>query len=600
MSKASVPPVPGRGPLPRLWIILWIAVGASVVAVLLARPAYRAFRSWRIASLSSQAEEALAAQDYREARRLALSALNMKKGMLEVLETLKVAMEELQDPRAIGIARAIMAHPDSPPERKLEGFRDTCEHLPLVYVIGTFAILADQQEPDPIYIQAFASRLIDDGLYEDAASLLLRRTDLDFHPQLFAEATRLSFVAGAPDLVRRGLTELGMYMRNRPQDALPAFRQLRHLGQRGWDPRFLPDLDTWLDSVEGVQASDRLIAANARLAADPLAIDTVVEEMIGKYADDHPADVARWLLDLGWARRAADVLGPELGVADPGRHFELRAEALGKLEAWEDLQAWAADPPVGHPPLKTRLWRFLAAIRLGQTGERNNEWEAVRREAGAVEDFNGFFPASDFMEAWGLENEARDLTVDGIRQREGRIPLYTQVRHLLPWMRSRDQGFPMLEFCQVLAEFEPRNIELAVEEADLSLVFGKIPPEEAVARLLKLQGLAAEEPDRLRDPTRLREALALAHVLDGSPQAALDVVNGTPAETGEDTGARGAGDAEGTQNTPRLLAAAAAAHAQMGNLTQSEEFYKQLDWDTLLSEEQKIFREIRAKHRPGK
>jgi hypothetical protein len=553
-----------------LWMASLTTVLCLGVGALLAKPAYRMLREWRIERNAENAATALAAGDYAEARRLAMSVLQLHNERHDMLVILQRSMEELKDPNAVNISRALMVHPEATEEDRIRGFRETCANMPIAVATRTWRALGEEKANSPAYLTPFVTRVIDQGLPGEAAKMLLTRNDVDQHPELRFQAVRVLLMADEGKYLDRAQFEISELMQEGGKLALPGFRLLAGVPPAQFRSAYFPELEPWVAAQEGATADDRLLALIQRRHRFPEQEAEIVKEAIARFGSEDAAALGRWLNQTGRAGETLALLSAEGAATDVGRYLA-RADALIALERWQDAREWLAAPPENLPMIELHFRRVLCDDTPGDPTKNGKAWAAALREIGANPNPNDLLDLQQRMRDAGLEELAREAMAAALRKGRGRLPYWLQVRDLLPWLHAKQQGQAMFEVCSVMASLEPERLEVVVQALDLACVLGKIQPAALKERV---EQIGSHSPEISQSP-RFRELMATALLLDDKPGEAIAALG--PEASGTD------------KASGRAMAVAAVAKAMLGDDKTSNELFKRTDWNLMLPEERKFF-----------
>jgi hypothetical protein len=486
-------------------------------------------------------------------------------------------MAGLGDPHAVELARILMTHQKRQPHHRIGGFTATCEELPLAVVLGTWMSLKEHERNDPLFLTPLARRLTDQKLYAMCASLLLHRNDLSLHSSLRLEAARLLLTSDRPEDFERAQFEISDLVQRSDSAALAGFRLLEGVNSTKFISAYFPELDEWVASQPGATAADHLLATNQLLNRLPQHGATIIDQAVARYVTTDPLAVARWLARLGQHERALALL-PATSSAQQLEPFRARAEILACLSRWDELATWLANPPVEFPAVELRARRVVAADRRNDTATRTREWEQALRDATATAGRNALLELHRAMQQAGLDELAREAMVEAVCLGRGRLPIFAQVEDLVPWLRQRQRGFKLMEFCRVMARLEPHNPIPNAIALDLGCVTGAISPKSSAK---VLQQIVKKNPDL----TAAREWLATAILLDGRPEQALATLSSA---TVTDPAA-----------SPRALVVAATARLMLGRSDGLTDLLDRVPWDAMLPEERDCFLRELARIRLG-
>lgn len=541
-------------------------------AVLLAKPAYRVFRDWRVENNASEATEALAAGNYTVARRLAMSVLRLQDDRHDMLLVLQRSMDALNDPGAVNISRMLMAHPDATEEDHIRGFQVICSELPLATTAGIWMSMDPEKANSPPYLAAYTERLIDQDLPNEAARLLLNRMDLEREPELRLQAIRALITMGQSEQLERAQLEISEMMEEEGKWAISAFRLLAMVPAEQFRSAYFPELEEWVKRKEGATIDDQLLAVTQRferLKEFPGQAETIAQGAIDNHSEADPAAVARWLIQVGMAEKALELLPSEECLTDEER-YRARARALIDLERWQDARKWLAEAPDSFPLVELHAMRVISDDTPGDPTRNGKAWGLALKNAGSNENPNDYLELHDRMREAGLDELAKEAMVEAVSKGRGRLPLWVQVRDLLPWLRAKKDGPAMLNLCSTMADLEPTNIEVVIEALDLACIFGRATPSDLVE---KLWGFQEQIPGLSKAP-KFIELMATAQLAAKQPAEALATLNGAQ----DKAGASG-----------RVVVVAAVSNALLGEENISSELLARVDWKQMYIEEKEFF-----------
>ncbi len=560
----------------KMWPGVVMAVVGLAAVALLAKPAYRMAREWRIEQNASEATAALAAGNYTAARQLAMAVLRLHDDRVDMLVVLQQSMEKLHDPAAVIVAQALLAHPKSTAEQRAHYFKMICAELPMASVLQTWRSIDKKLADSPAYLAPLISRLIDQGLLSIAAKLLPASGPTSMVPELRLQGARILLKSATTEHLDRSQAEIAELMEAGGDTALPAFRLLAEVRLADLRAGYFPEFEEWIRTQEGATIDDQLLALNQRRQRYPLQEFQIAQEAITRFANTQPAAVARWLLSIKKAPEALTLL-PEEDAEEDADRFRTRADALLALQLWPEAREWLATPPDGFPIIELEARRVICDDTPGDPSKKGNAWTQALHEASGHADGNDLLELHRRMTAAGLHELACEAMVEAVRKGCGRLPLWSQVRDLLPWLHHRQDGQAMLDICKVMASLEPNNPEVVVASLDLSCIFGQIQPSVLLSRLAQLQ---QRNPDCDQAPP-FQIAAATALLADQQAEAAIKAL-------AENT-------ADGPNATARVIAVTALAKAMLGDQTASADLLARVDWKAMLPEEKAFFTRLLAK-----
>ena len=560
----------------KMWPAVVIAVVGLAAAALLAKPAYRMAREWRIEQNANQATAALAAGNYTEARQLAMAVLRLHDDRLDMLIVLQESMEKLDDPAAMSVAQVLLSHPKSTAAQRAHYYKMLCAELPMASVIQTWRAIDPKTGDSPAYLAPLLARLIDHGLLSVAAKLIPAPGTTDMAPEIRLQVARMLLKSATQEHRDRGQLEIAELMEAGGGTALAAFRLLAEVPLPELRAGYFPEFEEWISKQEGATIDDQLLALNQRRQRYPTQEPQIIEETITRFGKTHPATVARWLVSINKAAEALTLL-PEEDAEEDAERFRTRADALLALQLWPEAREWLATPPDGFPIIELEARRVICDDTPGDPSKRGKAWTQALHEASGRADGNALLELHRRMTAAGLHELACEAMTEAVRKGRGRLPLWSQVRDLLPWLHHRQEGAAMLDICKVMATLEPTNPEVVIASLDLSCIFGQIQPSALLSRLAQLK---QQRPD-CDQASLFQVAAATALLADQQPEAAIKAL-------GENT-------ADDPNATARVIAITALAKAMLGDQTASDDLLGRVNWKIMLPEEKAFFTHLLAK-----
>lgn len=546
--------------------ITLVVLAIAIVVALAAKPSYQIFRDWRISSNANSAERAFDMGNYDKARRLALTVLKYRKDDYPMLKLLQRSMSKLRDPQATSLAIMLMHNPECSEEDRLLGITIACQKLPLASAAQLWISLGPERRQTPDYLLPFVTRLIDEGVLDQAAQLLLSRSELDTEPELHLQAMRMWLDSDEPAMQKRGQYAISNVMFNDADLQLEAFRLLSNTPPEKFQSGYFSELKDWISKQEEATVSDRLLAQIQELQRRPNDITEITEAAVMQYAEREPLAVTSWLLQLGRAEQALALLPAETSSEDPER-FRHRAQALIALERWQEAYEWLAEPPEYFPITELHCLRIECSGQMTDSKNRSNEWPAALNAAKLDTQQNAFLELHRRMLQLGNTEFANEAMVEAVILGRGRLPIWAQVRHLLPWIHQHKTAATLYNFCSVMSKLEPGDFELGIELLDSGCILGKSRPDSVVDTLL----LMGEKIQKLRELLRYKETLASAYLLNDQPAEALSALSGV------------------SSDSPRAQVVSAIATIRLSQDPSSEPV-PEIDWDAMFLEEAKLFK----------
>jgi hypothetical protein len=357
--------------------------------------------------------------------------------------------------------------------------------------------------------------------------------------------------------------------------ALPAFRLLAEIPLEKFRADGFPDLERWILTQPEATTDDQLLALIQKRHRFPGQLSEIAKEATTRFAGKDPAAVGRWLNQIGLAGETLNLLPAEQAAADVDS-FLARADALIALKRWPEAIEWLAAPPGKVPMLELHSRRMICDGKPGEAARHGKAWTEALLEVGAGPNPDALLEFSRRMHEAGLDELANESMVAAVRTGRGRLPFWKQIRHLLPWMRARQQAQTMFEVCSVMAGLEPANVEVAIEALDLECILGK---SQSAAMLEQLEQLEKQHPG-ISEERRFRELKATVLLQAEQPEAAIAACGPNATESGN--------------TSDRLIAVAAVAKAMLDENETSAQLFERVDWKRMLREEKEFFTKLLA------
>jgi len=496
----------------RVAVLITAIASLVALAAFTAKPAYRLLREWRVDRMIQQSDEALQRGNLVESRRLALAALNIRKNDYQTLKLLSRSMTALNDSRTGSLTMALMSHPDTTEEDRLLSFKTACEELPLGWVLTLRANLGKEKADSPEYLVLFVERVIDQGNLRLAQELLMSRSDSYLDNALRIQTARLMIQKGTHESLDAAQLTISDLIFNDAPERLEAFRLLADIAPENFRSGLFPELSLWIENLAEATTSDKLLARIQQIQRRPGARDQIIAEAIASYTQDDLAAVTSWLLSLGEAEKALELI-PEEDSSSDFDLFRQRAKALAALGRWREATEWLSTPPAQFPKLELHCLRVLSS---NNPSRRTREWTLALEEASLEENRNAFLDLYEWMREAGELNYTREAMVEAVKLGRGRLPDWAILRVLVPWLRTKSDPESQFRFFTSMAEIEPGNLVVSLEYADIACLLGKTEPWVRK----KLIEMGQLEPD-LQSSDRYLEVLATTYLLNDQPQEAL-------------------------------------------------------------------------------
>jgi len=554
---------------------LKVAVVCALVALaacFAARPAYRAFRQYRIDRILESAADDEAAGNWLQARDRARGVLRLRHGDLPALRIWFRAMRELKDPSVVDGAYGSFLHPKATLEDKaaaLEVFADQAPHA--VFLTTLSSLPADQRKQPSVLAPTMRFFV---GRGRSAVALRLcggAGEAAQSSPQVRVEKVRALCAEPTPERLTEARSVF-LGLRDEPgPEPLQAMRTLG-MAKGGLEATDgFPDLAEWVAGHADAGPPDHLCVLQQQLAVRPAAAGQLVAEAVARYREAAPVDLGAWLLRQGHAVEAIDVLaGAATRDADA---FITRLRCLVQAGRMADARDELVKPPPGLD--RIRLHTEEAALEMAAR-DRPAALKALRAaldEARSDNLTNRFLDVAACATTLGIDDLADEAMVNAIRLGRGPIPLFDGVRTLLSKLARDGRSEDLMTISRVMLFYEPGNPALRNSFLYLACLHGVLPPAEASSRLA---ALADERPGL----PEILGSLAVARLMAGQPAAARDAL------------AQAGPEARIPENI--RLAVAAAAAAMLGEADTARDTLARIDWKRMLPQEALVFRNLLA------
>ena len=494
-------------------LVLLTTAGLAVGAA--ARPVWTRVRQWRSHQLVEHAREALSRGEWQQAYQQSASALMLVENNREAGWILLQSMREMGNPKALELGYWLFSWPKLPKDRRLQIVDLFANRAPEAAFFGAFNALPTAEQASPASRAAMARVLVRRGDFAQAESLLQAAPDFDSSPVLQLEYVRLLCARRSPsDIAKARTLFLRLQQSGPPETALAALRLLHNVpeGTRPRQADEFPLLDAWLGGLKQATTRDRLIAADQRLA-DGASPEAVVSDVVDHFGRIDPGETAAWLNRLQRYDQAIALATPT--ASQNAVSFRAVTEAQIALKRRDAARRTLASPPPHFHPVDLALLNLHLA-ELGNEDEISEAWARLLSAAEGDPDDNRAYELVALAEASHRPEERQRALSIALRHRWGTHPLYSKIEPLLATLVSAERTWEILEICLNIARYEPDNAPLQNNVAYLQCLIEKITPAQAVVSLSQLHK-KNQGPD-------FALSLAFAHLANGQPQDALDLV----------------------------------------------------------------------------
>jgi hypothetical protein len=497
---------------------LTVAVVMGAAGMVVVRPAYRAFKSWRLERNLVAARVAVDEVRMDAARDLSLTVLRAGDPRIEAFRILEESMDSLRDPRHAEIARALISHPEGSDADRLAGFRGMVTEVPLGLLGQAWSSLPKSCQANPEFAILFADRLISGNRFSEAASVLL----------------------GVPDAARTVGVEqalIRVLIRSGKRDGYDEAQ--RRLAAQ-W-PATGEGLDGWLDLLEeippvslrpeslvkvksalenpGVADPARAALALARIeyAANYAMRAELLGRTVSRWKDEAPETLAEFLHDLGLHGLLLETF-PASRVREQPRLFPRVLDAMQRSGAWDQVGPLLEEHGPGLPETEWLAQRALLAMKTGDSAGLVRDWGEAIGEARSGVTGNPFLPLYQFAREAGMETEASQAMLEAIRYGRGPLPLYEDLKFLLNQLAGQGRENTLLEIGAIYMSFEPGNPALLTQYAYLACLNNLAAPKDI---LKAVEPLAKAFPKQL--PVQC--VLATVYLSDNQPAKAAEILD---------------------------------------------------------------------------
>jgi hypothetical protein len=555
----------------RLWIPYWVLVVVPLLLVLgvSAKPAYRAYREYRIDTNLEAAKAAARLEDWATARDKAHSVLLARQGDFEAYRIWTRALGKMGDPRTYLLATQLLTDPRSTREDRLESLQVMAVQAPQAVALSAFAYLPEELRKQAAFRAAITPLLLLRGEVKLAEKSLREAAEPTDEPKV--RLALLLTLCSRPEPARvaeaRGIFA-GLIAAKADTEALAALLVLGETpgGLAPGEP--LPDLPQWLKQQPQAKALHHLLGMEPALQALPDAAEHQYASAIGRFLATEPGVLGTWLVRHGQAERVAQLL-EELAKTRSDAYLA-RLHALLRLQKETEMKSALAEPPASADLVEIETVQAGVASNQGTPKAAAAAWTRAMNHAAADTTRNRFIEIARAAELQGAKQAAENAWVAAVRLGWGQLPLY---RDLLPVFSSlADQGRSedLLAMYRTLLRYEPHNAELHNNFLYLGLIHGLLQPAEVVTAQAKL---VAENPAR----PDLISTLMFAEMLAGHPADAL---------------ARLPAARDGGHLPPLLLTALeGTARVLAGETEAGTALLKQVNWSLFLRQERIAFRD---------
>jgi len=497
----------------RLLLRRLLAIGLPVLAALAiaAAVAIPKIKDWRARQFTEQAEELLAQNKFQEAFNNAASAMQMRPGLPDVRRTYAKVLLTAGQAEGMSVLRTMAD----------DGSANMQDRLDLADAALRFG--------DVPLAEREAFQVLQGGERKSEALLRVARVRLaQQRPADAAQALRESLEAGQNADASILLARL-LFAANTPESTAEALDLLRPLAEQQ-DDTGLQALLTLvaspaLQSSEGAvwvealrthpKATDeqKLAAASAEIQLDPRRYAEIVKRTIAEYRGgtiEQRAQLARWLNQNREYDSVLDVITAE-DAAGRSDLFLIRLDALAGRGYWPEIEELLRGDGVPLQVPVVLLYRGRAAREMGKPEESATFYRRAVIEAVPTPDVMWY--VINYLQRVGedevLEQELERLTENPTSARQA-------FQALVPIVQKRQDAEELYRLYDRMLKRLPAEAAVQNDHRYFAALTGRR------ADVSGARELVAEQPRMLA----YRITLALTHLKNGQPEAAMKVFDG--------------------------------------------------------------------------
>ena len=555
-----------------------VMLDACMVALLIslgfaAKPAYSAFRAYRLDRSLAAAKVAASHEDWITARDKARSVLMVRHNDFEAFRIWVRALAKLGDPEACVAEVQLFFFPRASRDDRLEMLQLIALQAPQAVAFGAFGSLPADLRNQASFRAALTPLLVQRGSVAAAEEALREVMEPTDGPKVRLELLRT--LCARPTVGRIAEARrifAALIAGNADEEALAA---LLLLGETpgGLAPGVvLPDLPEWLKGRPKATALHHLLGMHPALEGQPDSADRLYEYAVQRFLATDPCVLGDWLARHKQGERAIQVLAePAKTRADA---YLTRLHVLLSLGKDDEVDAALAFPPAAPDPVGIEIVRACLAWHRNNPNAADTALTRAMNHAAFDTTRNRFIEIARIAEVRGAKASAENAWVAAFRLGWGQLPLYNDLLPVLAGLADKGRSEDLLAIFQTMLRFETRNPELLDHFHYLALIHGVLPPDQVAAAQEKL---VAALPGRLE----FNATLMLAKMLGSQPADALALLPKVRDSRGVPPMRKTA-----LEGTARLLAGeTAAGTALLGKV----------NWLSLMRQERIVFRDALMK-----
>ncbi|WP_193212270.1 hypothetical protein [Luteolibacter marinus] len=503
----------------KVWRMKVAAVVLVVLAVigLSAKPAYRAFREYRINKNMEAAMVAARLEDWGSARDKARSVLMARRNDFEAFRLWTRALGKMGEPRAYLAAAQLFTDPRATRDDRLECLRVLAVQAPQAVGLSAYASLDEALRDEAEFRAAITPLLVKRGEFALAEKGLRESSGEAAPPEVKLELLRTLCAVGdrkRMDEARRIFADMVS-----GGDEAVALEALLILGETpgGLAPgEPLPeDLPQWVAGTTKATTLHHLLALHPRIEANPGDREQIFREAIDRFLAVDPGPLGTWLVRHNRSAQAVELL--EEPAKSSSSAYLAWLNALLRLDRHDELEVALDSPPASTDMVEVELVRAAIARYHGNRAAATAAWTRALNQAAFDGSRNRFIEIAGIAQGYDAKGAVEDAWVGAVCSGWGPLPLYTDLLHVFGRLAVKGRSEDLLAMYRVMLRFEPQNPELINNFNYLALIHGILPPEQVADAM---EALVAQHPEM----PELDSALMLARMMDGDVEGALGLV----------------------------------------------------------------------------
>jgi len=492
-----------------------LSAALAVIGWLVMKPCYQEFKAWRMQRNLTAARQAIAEQRMDDARDLSLTVLRAGEPRLEAYQILEKATAALRNPMHGEIARALIAHPQSTDEDRLNGLRSLATEVALGLLGQTWTTLSAECRQDRRFALVFADRLIAERRLSEAASVLLAVPEAARDSTVQRRLIQVLIGSGNRDGYDEAQRMIATQMPASTADA--ELREwltlLESIPVLHLQEKLLAPLHGQLEQPAAANAARLdLLLKRIDYAANFAQAAKIIDAAIGRWQERDPVALADFLGDLGIYQRLLDSFPPESVQAHP-EMFHRLLEAMEHCAAWQSANELLDKHGELIPKFEELAHRALITSHTADATTRAAAWAAAMADAKASATPGAYLKIQRLAKDAGLSEEAEQAMVAAIQLGRGPLPLYAELKPLLSSLARQGRDNTLLEICASYLAFEPSNPVLLTQFAYLACLNNVISSKT----ILKAMHTLA---DGLPKDLTIQCVMATAYLCDGQANEA--------------------------------------------------------------------------------